>query len=342
MVGIGEKTELFTKQKRQRIAYIDVAKGIVIFLMVVGHSYSKPNNIITYIYSFHMPFFFLISGVLYGYRVQNGGHLILNFNRKVKTLLLPYVIWGALYKLFLAVFQIIGGGRVSDTLLKNGKEFIELKSGAMWFLPVMFIAFLIFLFIYKMKKVGYVIFVVIMFIGMLAPETNNPYLDALYRAFVGSGFIVIGFYGCKVFQYRMSGPALGVLFAINLFLVFINGKVDLLTRVFHNYILYVIVACVGSYLLLSFARLLTEHLGSKKWVEKIEYAGKSSIEILCLHMFVIEVCRFLDYKIMGNILSQLGIFEGIIIALIVYLLLVLVLPYSSRYIAFTFGKNNAY
>ena len=240
------------------------------------------------------------------------------------------------------MFQIIGGGRVSDTLLKNGKEFIELKSGAMWFLPVMFIAFLIFLFIYKMKKVGYVIFVVIMFIGMLAPETNNPYLDALYRAFVGSGFIVIGFYGCKVFQYRMSGPALGVLFAINLFLVFINGKVDLLTRVFHNYILYVIVACVGSYLLLSFARLLTEHLGSKKWVEKIEYAGKSSIEILCLHMFVIEVCRFLDYKIMGNILSQLGIFEGIIIALIVYLLLVLVLPYSSRYIAFTFGKNNAY
>ena len=325
-------------EKRQRIAYIDIAKGIAIFLMVVGHSYSEYNSFLTYIYSFHMPFFFLISGILYGYKVQNGGHLILNISRKVKTLLLPYAIWGALYKLFLSVFQIIGGDCVSDTLLKSGKEFIELNSGAMWFLPVMFIAFLIFLLIYKIKKGGYVVFVAIMFIGILAPQTNNPYLDTLYRAFIGSGFLAIGFYGCKIFQYRISIPALGVLFIINLFLAFINGKVDLLTRVFHNFILYVIVACLGSYLLLSFSRLLTEHIKSQKWLEKIEYAGRSTIEILCLHMFVIETYRLLDYKIMGNILPQLGIFEGIIIAFIVYLLLVLVLPYVSRYIAFTFGK----
>lgn len=333
------KSEFFIKQTSQRISYIDIAKGMAIFLMVVGHSYSVHNNLITYIYSFHMPFFFLVTGILYGCRVQISGHLILNLRRRAKTLLLPYMIWGALYMIFLAMFQIIGGSNATDTLLKNGKEFIKLEGGAMWFLPVMFVASIAFLLVYKMKRVGYVIFAILMFIGLFAPENNNPYLEALYKAFVGTGFIAIGFYGRKVFQYRMPGFTCVSLFIIDLILVFANGQVDLLTRVFHNPILYVVVACLGTYVLLSFARLLDGRLGNKKCIGIIEYAGKSTLEILCLHMFIIEILRILDYKIMGNFLPKLGVFEGIIIAPIVYFLLILILLYINQCIAFSFGKN---
>jgi len=48
----------------KRIAYIDAAKTICIFFMVVGH-WTSNDVLIRYIYSFHMPALFIISGYLY-------------------------------------------------------------------------------------------------------------------------------------------------------------------------------------------------------------------------------------------------------------------------------------
>lgn len=50
----------------QREAWIDWAKAYLIYLVVVGHT-SIPHNsgLWTYIYSFHMPAFFILSGYLY-------------------------------------------------------------------------------------------------------------------------------------------------------------------------------------------------------------------------------------------------------------------------------------
>ena len=48
----------------QRISYIDSVKTICIFLMVVGH-WTSNEVVLTYIYSFHMPALFVVSGVLY-------------------------------------------------------------------------------------------------------------------------------------------------------------------------------------------------------------------------------------------------------------------------------------
>ena len=48
----------------KRIDFIDVAKGIAIFLVVYGHTYDG-RNLHLFIYSFHMPLFFFISGLLF-------------------------------------------------------------------------------------------------------------------------------------------------------------------------------------------------------------------------------------------------------------------------------------
>ena len=47
-----------------RITYIDYAKAICIFLMIVGH-WTDNSTLFTYIYSFHMPALFVISGILF-------------------------------------------------------------------------------------------------------------------------------------------------------------------------------------------------------------------------------------------------------------------------------------
>lgn len=51
-----------TTSSTERVNFLDIAKGILIILVVIGHSnYSYTQ----YIYWFHMPAFFIISGVLH-------------------------------------------------------------------------------------------------------------------------------------------------------------------------------------------------------------------------------------------------------------------------------------
>jgi fucose 4-O-acetylase-like acetyltransferase len=57
-------TDKPASSRATRIAYIDAAKTICIFLMVVGH-WTDNKLLITYIYSFHMPALFVVSGILY-------------------------------------------------------------------------------------------------------------------------------------------------------------------------------------------------------------------------------------------------------------------------------------
>ena len=45
-----------------RIQWLDVAKGIVIILMILGHT-GLPRYVSNVIFAFHMPFFFVASGL---------------------------------------------------------------------------------------------------------------------------------------------------------------------------------------------------------------------------------------------------------------------------------------
>ena len=54
---------------KTRLEYLDAAKGLGILLVILGHIYAWNPNInrkilVTWIYSFHMPLFFILSGYL--------------------------------------------------------------------------------------------------------------------------------------------------------------------------------------------------------------------------------------------------------------------------------------
>lgn len=77
--------------ENSRIAWIDIAKGLGIFLMVCGHT-SIPDYLSNYIWSFHMPLFFIISGMLYNpNKLRNGFGVF--FKKKFKTLVIPYLFF---------------------------------------------------------------------------------------------------------------------------------------------------------------------------------------------------------------------------------------------------------
>ena len=68
---------------QKRIYSLDLAKFLVAFLVVFCHVYGIKKNVSTFIYAFHMPFFFLISGIFYKYTGK------INFTKHTKSLITP-------------------------------------------------------------------------------------------------------------------------------------------------------------------------------------------------------------------------------------------------------------
>ena len=109
-----------------RIDWIDLTKGIAIFLMVCGHT-SIPLSISNWIWSFHMPLFFIISGILFNATKYPNFNLFIK--KRGKTLIIPYII-----------FSLITLLTIHDQTLKEWLYKGWINECALWFIPVLFFA----------------------------------------------------------------------------------------------------------------------------------------------------------------------------------------------------------
>lgn len=92
---------------KKRIEWIDISKGVAIICVVIGHvvsSYHESgmylnntwwNFIHQFVYSFHMPLFMLLSGVLYGLSSKNSD--------KPKQVKKTVELWTSLHNFFSTV-----------------------------------------------------------------------------------------------------------------------------------------------------------------------------------------------------------------------------------------------
>ncbi|HWR24770.1 MAG TPA: acyltransferase family protein, partial [Methanosarcina sp.] len=81
-----------------RLRWVDSLKGIGIFLVVFAH-HSLPQALDTYIFSFHMPLFFFISGFLFNFGKYTGSAV--GFVRgRIRSLIVPYFSFALLTCLF--------------------------------------------------------------------------------------------------------------------------------------------------------------------------------------------------------------------------------------------------
>ncbi len=89
-----EPLPLTTSAPKERVAYLDNARYWVILLVVIGHVLTQftqmdsARSVYVWIYSFHMPFFVLISG----YTARNYVGDARQVRRIVSTLVVPYLI----------------------------------------------------------------------------------------------------------------------------------------------------------------------------------------------------------------------------------------------------------
>ena len=322
--------------KSKRIEYIDIARGITIFLVVLGHSYSEENVILQWLYSFHMPFFFIISGLLYGLKYNSSDKLSFGWKEKAKSLLLPYLFWGFVFQMFLWTLEIIGGVPILETFKMRMGTFFELSSGPMWFLPCMFIATLIFFIRTNKKWIHIGVAILLLGIGMFAPEPAH--IGFLYRAFIGNFFICFGFYSYKFFRKVINNILFALIGLISLFLIFQNETVSIAARSFGNPILYIVNGCLGTWVLIQLCmKLELSKLSACKVLQILKLWGAKSVVILCTHSCIIEILRLLDYKIFNNVLPKLGIGEGFALSFMVMSIITIFMPILIRLFGWTWG-----
>ena len=86
--------------EKERIEWVDIAKGIAIIAMIIGHGCPK-RAIVSFIFSFHMPLFFILSGIVY--KTNSKGMV----SKKIKSLIVPYFIFSIDQFLSIILFFLI-------------------------------------------------------------------------------------------------------------------------------------------------------------------------------------------------------------------------------------------
>lgn len=72
----------------KRIKYLDSTKGLLILTVILGHIFTK-GYLHDFIYTFHMPAFFIISGILFNYSKSIQKDFTYFLKTKIYTLFLP-------------------------------------------------------------------------------------------------------------------------------------------------------------------------------------------------------------------------------------------------------------
>ena len=75
-------------QQKQRDLSLDIFRGLGIFFVILGHIHQTPLLIRLWICTFHMPLFFICSGMLYSIEKYNG--FLPFLKKKIQTLVIPY------------------------------------------------------------------------------------------------------------------------------------------------------------------------------------------------------------------------------------------------------------
>ena len=299
--------------KSERTEYIDISKGIGIILMVMGHSLNMNSKLRTFIYLFHMPLFFLISG--YVIKKDNFYNIKQFVLKKLKSLYLPFlkytIIFVILHNIFIyfniyenygntARYDIIDFARsILDCFLfrRHGEPLL----GTFWFLKTLFLAEVMFILIGNLINrltncdlnifMGFICFI-LFFIGMVLSIKKITIFLNLERVFVSIFFIYLG-YIYKIIEKNIK-------YKVDIFLIFIaillietlkNNKVDMISNEFSNPILFLLDSIIGIYCVFYIAKTINKKYKYKK---VIIYIGKNTIIILALHLLAFKIVNFVQ------------------------------------------------
>lgn len=280
---------------------IDTLKGIGIFLVVLGHATFVNEKIITYIFSFHMPLFFIVSGLLMGLKHESDTDIKTFFAKKLRSMAMPYLCFSICYTIidaFSVYFQQIS---LMDLKINAVCTLSLAGSGPLWFIPTLLLSEIILFFIIRRfdRMKSLIIGLVIAFLGLVGGLLFEPILSTnkenlLILFFMNILVVILRGMFCLVFlapgyflseylpkiqqKFSVLQCALGLaLLIINVPLALLNSNPDLHNLNFGNPLLFIVSAFLGTIGLF----LISSNIPTFKL---LTFWGKNSLVIMITHL----------------------------------------------------------
>ncbi len=156
----------------KRVQWVDVLKALGIFAIYIGHFCNDAGKIYPFVYTYHVPLFFVVSGFFA--KTKNEESFLLFIKNKFMRIMIPYFIFvfvsGIVYALFM------------DCLLKDIiiQGFFGIRNqifaAALWFFPCLFVMSVLYDLLMRLVKKKYLALLVsiILFLITQTLLPNNP------------------------------------------------------------------------------------------------------------------------------------------------------------------------
>lgn len=291
---------------------IDIARGIAIICIVIGHMKMKPIQHI--VFTFHVPIFYIITG--YFIKTKK---IIPFIKKRARSLLVPYAATCLAMVIIATVLEIIIGGGISNagtvavswinaSLYGSGNSYTEpfviKEIGAIWFLLASFwgSCFLQISLHFK-SYIRQAVIIILFLLGYFTSKFLFWFPFSIQAGCCATLFMYFGYCIqlcnddlmnlCREVKSSFSILALCVWVTF-----IIHFKSFWLVRCDIGQGLYDIVGCIcGSYcvlLLSKYIELYSRHLSGL-----LSYFGRNSIIVLCVH--IIEL-NFISWREVASIL----------------------------------------
>lgn len=305
----------FRLNMKERIEWIDTAKGICILLVVLTHA-ANPLGI-TYpladvLITFRMPLYFILSGLFF--KTYNGfGDFIV---RKINKLIIPYTFFFLLLSVFIPFalyqwFDFTIWGYTGNGIHNLAYIFSEnlTPNPAIWFLVSLFEVNILFYLIYLIaqkstrKKLCIIILTLIIgFTGLIISIDGIKWPYYLDTSFSALPFFVFGWYirNESNYLYEKKSKLYILIIAAIAFALIVHyfsfgpcyfrlnsyGKLGGLLQLYPYGI-------IGSLIIFEFARYMGK-------VPFLSFVGRYSIIVLCIHSYVIQCMTLVFSPILSN------------------------------------------
>lgn len=294
----------------EREIWLDYAKSIGIFLVVLGHLPFCGNYVISL---FHMPLFFILSGYLYKHRP-----FCEEFVRSTRALLLPYLIYNSILTILYALFFDISIVQLVTNIFLSLQEDLPFAFRAMWFLISLYTMRILSAIFRQWSIILSVIFFTIVCVSksFQTIDTITPDVFQITSSAICYPFFIIGmllrkynlyhyihFYTSKMSLMKQNVLLVFLFIIVSIGMLMLNEHEVNIFRTYYgnNALLFLISSTILSLLFILFC---IENL--KKRYLFVEQISKGTLFIMCSHqLIIVSVISFIPHISIFSLLFAL-------------------------------------